>query len=79
MMFYMGNGLLILLWNYLFFGLHMLFAASLVSLVVGVSVVDLMIRVNRVSKKAAYMLIPYLVWMIFALGLNYIIWSLNGR
>ena len=74
---YMGNALFILLWNYLFFGLHALLAASVVALVVGLSVLGLMIRVWRISKKASLMLLPYLIWMILALGFCYLIWKLN--
>lgn len=74
---YMVNGLLVLLWNYLFFGLHMLLAASVVALLVGVSVLDLMIRVRRISKNASLMLAPYLAWMLLALGFCYVIWTLN--
>jgi tryptophan-rich sensory protein len=74
---YMGNALLVLLWNYLFFGVHALLAASVVALVVGASVLALMVRVLAISRKAALMLIPYLAWMIAALCFNYLIWALN--
>jgi tryptophan-rich sensory protein len=31
----------------------------------------------RVSKPAAYLLVPYLAWVTFATALNFAIWRLN--
>lgn len=31
----------------------------------------------KVSKPAAYLLIPYIMWVSFAAYLNFAIWSLN--
>ncbi len=74
---YSLNALLVLLWNYLFFGLHLLMIAGVVALAVGLSVVALMIQVARISKKATWLLAPYLAWMGLALYLNHVIWALN--
>jgi benzodiazapine receptor len=74
---YMGNGLLILLWNYLFFGLHNLTAAAWVSFVVGVSVLAIFFHVFRISRNASYLLTPYLVWVIAAIYLNHVVATLN--
>ncbi len=74
---YLLNALLVLFWNYLFFGLHLLMLAGVVAALVGLSVVALMIRVSRISKKATWLLAPYLIWMALALYLNHVIWVLN--
>lgn len=74
---YSFNALLVLLWNYLFFGLHLLMYAGAVAVLVGLSVVVLMIRVAPISKRATWLLGPYLAWMGLALYLNHVIWSLN--
>jgi tryptophan-rich sensory protein len=75
---YLANALLVLLWNYLFFGVHVLSAAGGAAVLVGFSVAWLMTRVRRTSRRAAYLLAPYLLWVLAALYLNYLIWSLNA-
>ena len=74
---YMGNALLILLWNYAFFGLHSLLAGFLVALLVLVSVLVLFTLIWRTSQKAALLLAPYLLWMLLATYLMYMIWMMN--
>lgn len=76
---YMANAVLLLIWNYVFFGLHALSGAAVLALVTGASVLMLMQQVRRISKKASYMLVPYLVWMALALYVCYEIWTLNYR
>ena len=65
------------LWSIVFFGLKSPFWALLV--IVGLlSLIMLTIRWFKVvSKLAAYLLIPYLLWVCFAALLNYKIWELN--
>ncbi|RDY59449.1 TspO/MBR family protein [Flagellimonas nanhaiensis] len=65
------------LWSIVFFGLKNPFLALLV--IIGLlSLIMLTIRWFKVvSKLAAYLLIPYLLWVCFAALLNYKIWELN--
>ena len=74
---YAGNALLILFWNYLFFGVHILSEASGVAFIIGLSVIVLVVRVSPISRRAALLLIPYLVWVILAFYLNYLVMALN--
>ena len=65
-------------WSWLFFDLHRLGWAWL-ELGLLIAVVVLCIRAFRLlSKPAAYLMVPYLLWLIFAWVLNLAIWTLNG-
>ncbi|MEH6680429.1 MAG: TspO/MBR family protein [Sediminicola sp.] len=65
------------LWSIVFFGLK----APLIALVVIVALLIMIVFTIRwfkvVDRTAAYMLLPYLVWVAFAAYLNYRIWILN--
>lgn len=74
---YLANAALILLWNYLFFGVHQLAVAFYVALAVGASVVLLMARLWKNSRTSALLLIPYFAWMVFALFFTYSVLTLN--
>jgi len=74
---YIGNSLLILLWNYLFFGLHELSFAFAAAVAVGVSVLLIMIRLWKEVRTAALLLIPYFGWMLFALVYTYTVMQMN--
>lgn len=74
---YMSNALLILLWNYLFFGIHELTFALWAAIVVGISVLILILRVKNSSKAAAWLLAPYLAWVGFAIVINYAVMLMN--
>ncbi|PIN99690.1 TspO protein [archaeon CG10_big_fil_rev_8_21_14_0_10_43_11] len=65
------------LWSIAFFGLENLFVGLLVILLLIASVLITMQYFYRVSKPAAYLLIPYLVWISFATLLNLGVWLLN--
>ncbi|WP_372918384.1 TspO/MBR family protein [Sandarakinorhabdus sp.] len=72
------NGLLNLLWSFLFFRLH---RPDLAALEVGVlwsSIAALNIVLWRISRPASLLLLPYLVWVGFAAMLNRAIVELNG-
>lgn len=76
-MLYAGNAVGILLWNYLFFGLHNLVGATMIAFCIFLSVVVLMIRVGKVSRTSAQLLVPYLIWIVFAVYLNYTLMNMN--
>ena len=72
------NGLLNLLWSFLFFRLH---RPDLAALEVGVlwsSIAALNIVLWRISRPASLLLLPYLMWVGFAAMLNRAIVELNG-
>ncbi|MBU6323320.1 MAG: tryptophan-rich sensory protein [Patescibacteria group bacterium] len=74
---FMGNALLVLFWNYAFFGLHQLVLAFWVSVFIALSVAALIARLRSLLRTAAWLLAPYLAWVAFAAYLTYAIWTLN--
>jgi len=65
-------------WSWLFFDLERLGWAWL-ELGLLIAVVVLCIRAFRLlSKSAAYLMMPYLVWLIFSWVLNLATWTMNG-
>jgi len=65
------------LWSMAFFGLRNPFLALLIILALLV-LLSLTIRwFYIVSKGAALLLVPYLVWVCFATALNFKIWEMN--
>lgn len=65
------------LWSIVFFGFRQPFAALLVILVLAVLIILTIKWFKIVSPVAAYLLVPYLVWVFYATYLNYRIWALN--
>jgi tryptophan-rich sensory protein len=64
-------------WSWLFFDLHRLGWAWL-ELGLLIAVVILCIRAFRLlSKSAAYLMMPYLAWLIFSWVLNLATWTMN--
>ncbi len=67
---YAINGILVFLWPYLFFTQELI-TTTLYVIVALIIVIELMILAAfKVNHKAAYMLIPYLIWVLFATYLN---------
>jgi tryptophan-rich sensory protein len=65
-------------WSWLFFGLHRPGWAWL-EMALLIVVVALCIRAFRpLSKPAANLMVPYLLWLVFAWVLNLAIWTMNG-
>ncbi|MDF0715203.1 tryptophan-rich sensory protein [Muricauda sp. 334s03] len=65
------------LWSIVFFGLKNPFAGMVVILAL-LTMIILTIKWFRViSKPAALLLVPYVLWVGFAAALNYKIWELN--
>ena len=65
------------LWSIVFFGLKNPLLGLVVILIL-LTLIMLTIRWFRViSKSAALLLVPYLLWVAFASALNYKIWELN--
>ncbi|GMN06962.1 tryptophan-rich sensory protein [Croceitalea sp. MTPC5] len=65
------------LWSIVFFGLKNPLAALFIILVL-LTMIALTIKwFNVVSKKAALLMVPYFIWVLFATILNFSIWQLN--
>jgi len=65
------------LWSILFFGLKSPFAAFIEIVFLWIAILVSIILFFRISKIAAYLLIPYILWVSFASILNFSIWRLN--
>lgn len=66
-----------MVWTPAFFGLHNPALAFLVICTLWVAIVATVLAVRRVHVLASYLLVPYLLWVSFALILNGTIWRLN--
>ena len=65
-------------WSWLFFGLHrpgiaMFELAALLSVVIATTALF-----NVIRRSAALLMLPYVLWLMFALALNVALWKLNG-
>jgi translocator protein len=69
--------LLNLLWSYIFFGAHQMGLAFVEIILLWLAIVATIVRFSAVSKVAAGLLVPYLIWVSFAAALNFTIWRLN--
>jgi len=65
------------LWSYLFFGLRSPALALIGILVLWVAIAVTLLQFLKVSRPAAYLLVPYLLWVSFATALNAWILLLN--
>ena len=65
------------IWSPIFFGLQNPGAAIIIIVLLWITIVATIVSFYKISKTAAYLLIPYLLWVSFATYLNYSIWVLN--
>jgi tryptophan-rich sensory protein len=65
------------LWSIIFFGAHSPGVAFFEILMLWVAIIFTIINFYRVSKNAALLLIPYILWVSFAGFLNLFIWIIN--
>lgn len=64
-------------WSLIFFGLQNPALAFLEIIALWLAIALTIVSFYRINKNAAYLLIPYILWVSFAMFLNYTIWSLN--
>ncbi len=65
------------LWSILFFGLRSPLMALVEIFILWFFIFYSILLFNRISKKSAILLMPYIMWVSFAAVLNYFIWLLN--
>ncbi|MDO8489950.1 MAG: TspO/MBR family protein [bacterium] len=65
------------LWSMLFFGLHSPGAALVEIVFLWIAILATIVTFAKISKPAAWLLVPYILWVSFAAYLNYAIWMLN--
>jgi len=66
------------LWSWAFFGLESPLAGIAVIVVLWLLILQSIIRFWPISRNAALLLVPYILWVSFAAFLNYTIWRLNS-
>lgn len=66
-----------LLWSPLFFGAHQISGALLLLVVLDVAVMVTIVAFYRIRPRAAFLLAPYLAWVLFATSLNWQFLELN--
>jgi translocator protein len=64
-------------WSIIFFNFQSPFFALIEILLMWLAILLTISRFAKISKTAAWLLVPYLLWVSFASVLNYTIWSLN--
>lgn len=64
-------------WSFLFFSLKSPFLAFIEIILLWIAILATIIFFLKISKTAAYLLFPYILWVSFAAFLNYNIWMLN--
>lgn len=65
------------LWSIIFFGLHSPGGAFIEIIIQWFAILASIIAFSKISKAAAWLLVPYILWVSFAGHLNYSIWRLN--
>jgi benzodiazapine receptor len=65
------------LWSYLFFGLESPAAGLIGIIILWIFILATIISFFRVNHIAAYLLLPYILWVTFASVLNFAIYQLN--
>ena len=67
------------LWSWLFFGWQLGALAFLDILLLGALIAATLLAFWRISRFAALLLVPYLLWVSFAAVLNFAIWQRNPQ
>ncbi|ABN07685.1 TspO and MBR like protein [Methanocorpusculum labreanum Z] len=65
------------LWSYMFFGWHLLLGSTIEIIVLWIMICVTMYLFYKVKPAAAYLLIPYILWVTFATVLTATIWMIN--
>lgn len=64
-------------WPWLFFSAHLLFVSSVEVGVLWITIGLTCLLFFRIAPRAGLLMIPYLLWTLFAAGLNFAVWRLN--
>jgi tryptophan-rich sensory protein len=65
------------LWSFIFFGQHNPGAAFIEIIILWIAIFATIVSFYKISKPAAYLLVPYILWVSFAAFLNYTLWTIN--
>jgi tryptophan-rich sensory protein len=64
-------------WSIVFFGLHQVLGALVIIILLLINILVNINAFSKINRTAAWLLVPYLLWVSFASVLNYAIWQLN--
>ena len=64
-------------WSVVFFGMQNPGGALVVIIALWLAILATIVTFRKLSRPAAWLLIPYILWVTFATYLNYSIWMLN--
>jgi len=67
-----------ILWSVAFFGFRSPLLGLMEIIILWITILATTLSFIKVSRTAAYLLIPYIIWVTFAAILNYSIWRLNS-
>jgi len=65
------------LWSFIFFNQHQIGWALVDIILLWVFILLTIFSFSNINKTASWLLVPYIVWVSFAMILNYTIWQLN--
>jgi tryptophan-rich sensory protein len=65
------------LWSFIFFQFHQIGMAFIEIILLWFAIIWMLLQFYKVNKLAAYLNIPYLLWVSFASVLNFAIWNIN--
>ena len=74
---FLGQLVLNTFWSIIFFGLHSPGGALIEIVFLWLAIRSTIVAFYKISKPAAWLLVPYILWVSFAMYLNYSIWMLN--
>lgn len=74
---FLGQLILNTLWSIIFFGLHSPGGALIEIVFLWLAILATIIVFAKISSPAAWLLVPYIIWVSFAMYLNYSIWMLD--
>lgn len=64
-------------WSFLFFKFQLIGIAFIEIIMIWASILTMIIIFGKINKTAAYLQIPYLLWVSFASALNFTYWLIN--
>jgi len=64
-------------WSIVFFGAHSLLSGLFTIVLLWLAILATIMKFAKISKIAAWLLVPYIVWVTIASMLNFSIWLLN--
>ncbi len=65
------------LWSIVFFGAHMILGAAVIIVLLWAMILASIVLFSKISRSAAWLLVPYILWVSFATVLNISLYVLN--